>query len=348
MSTSVHAQQIQRDKANFPLQDRAAGHGPEEWPLQSPSRALAHAVQQMIAELENDTFLAEPERLRERLEALDRMDACFPFATQPAAASERFGHELGQRARAIHDRLQSANKTVYANIRRQIQSGLRPSSLLRASNAVDAKTAHGVGYDYLDELVGGVLALEEPLDEPINTHIDRGIDRDSEMLFFQPTPARHIFNLMELTALAAGDTLVDLGSGLGHVPMLASICTEARCVGIEWQSTYIESARQSARSLKLDRVDFTHADARQADLSTGTVFYLYTPFMGSVLSAVLSRLRQEASTRPIRICSYGPCTPFVAQETWLTATTPPDQSPVQDRITVFCSRAEKASAYSRT
>jgi hypothetical protein len=127
--------------------------------------------------------------------------------------------------------------------------------------------------------------------------------------------------------------LVDLGSGLGHVPILVSIFTEARGVGIECEAAYIESARQCARTLNLDRVNFVYQDARESDFSAGTVFYLYTPFMGSILSEVLDRLRREASARPIRICSYGPCTPVIAQEPWLKAMFPPDCQ----QITVFCS-----------
>jgi hypothetical protein len=72
-----------------------------------------------------------------------------------------------------------------------------------------------------------------------------------------------------------------------------------------------------------------------ADLSAGTVFYLYTPFTGSILSSVLSRLRREAAARPIRICTYGPCTSAVAGESWLEATA----APVPHRIALFRSRS---------
>jgi Histone methylation protein DOT1 len=160
--------------------------------------------------------------------------------------------------------------------------------------------AHGIGYGYLDELIIGVLQFEEP-----NTgHVQRG----PEMVSYQPTPARHIFSLIGITALTATDVLVDLGSGLGHVPLLVSICTCAHSIGIELEGTYVECARQSARRLNLNKVTFVRQDARAADLSSGTVFYLYTPFMGSILSAVLNLLRREAANRQIRICTFGPCT----------------------------------------
>jgi hypothetical protein len=60
-------------------------------------------------------------------------------------------------------------------------------------------------------------------------------------------------------------------------------------------------------------------------------FYLYSPFTGSILADVLERLRKESTRRPIKICTLGPCTCTVAQESWLRASALPH--PVQ--ITVF-------------
>jgi hypothetical protein len=183
----------------------------------------------------------------------------------------------------------------------------------------------GIHYDYLDELISGALQFEEP----------KGgyVQRDSDMVFYQPTPARHIFYMIALTALTASDVLVDLGSGLGHVPLLVSMCTGAFSVGIEVEASYVERARQCAQRLNLNRVKFIQQDARAADLSGGTVFYLYTPFTGSALRCVLNLLRREAATRRIRICTYGPCTSVVAEEPWLVATA----APATDRIAVFSS-----------
>jgi hypothetical protein len=66
-------------------------------------------------------------------------------------------------------------------------------------------------------------------------------------------------------------------------------------------------------------VTFIQQDARAADFSSGTIFYLYTPFVGTILSAVLDSLRRETAGREIRVCTYGPCTPTVAKERWLEA-----------------------------
>jgi predicted RNA methylase len=152
-------------------------------------------------------------------------------------------------------------------------------------------------------------------------------------VFYQPTPARHIFALM--AAISANEVLVDLGSGLGHVPLLVSACTGARCIGIELDPGRVASSRQCAEKLNLDRVSFLEQDAREADLSAGAIFYLYTPFTGSILRTVLNSLRNEAAARPIKVCTFGPCTRTVANEPWLQAKKTP---PETDRIEVFLSR----------
>jgi hypothetical protein len=151
------------------------------------------------------------------------------------------------------------------------------------------------------------------------------------MVFYQPTPVRHILHLIAATGLAEDDVFVDLGSGLGHVPLLVSMVTGAQSLGIEVQAAYVASARECAQRLHLSRVRFIPQDAREADLSSGTVFYLYSPFNGSILTDVLSALRMESTRRSIKICSLGPCTRTVANETWLKASALRDAG----RITVF-------------
>lgn len=166
------------------------------------------------------------------------------------------------------------------------------------------------GYDYLDELIRGVLQFEEPSAEAVQL--------ESEMVPYQLTPARHIFDFIGRAALTEWDSLIDLGSGLGHVTLMASICTSANCIGIELEPAYVECARKSARSLNLKNIRFAQDDARAADLSDGTVFYLYTPFTSTILRDVLNLLRDEAVRREIRICTFGPCAPAVAEERWLS------------------------------
>lgn len=284
---------------------------------------MTDALRRLLAHLDRESSLIEPSQLRRRLKALDRLDAYLSHSNAQAPfAPDSIEPELYRRARAICARLEAANCKLYESIRGEIQRRSRPYTLLRwvhpLPHAEDEHgSANGMGYDYLDELISGVFQFEEPAAAQ-----DSG---ESEKVFYQPTPTRHIITLLKMTALTAADVLVDLGSGLGHVSLLASICSHAGSIGIESEAAYIDCARQCARRLNLhNKVTFIHQDARLADFSTGTVFYLYTPFTGSILRAVLHLLKHEAAARPIRICSYGPCTSVIAKEPWLKPTRTPD------------------------
>ncbi len=268
--------------------------------------SIENALVSLIGELEQDRSLDEPRHLRQRIEALDDLDAYL-------SDGQPIGTALHHRARAIYAELESVNFRLYEAIRRDIQRGAGGGRLLEwmpdwngAPNLVNYR-----GYDYLDELISGVLQFEEPSAEVVQL--------ESEMVSYQPTPARHIFDLIGRTALTERDFLIDLGSGLGHVTLMASICTSSNCTGIELDPSYVDCARKSARSLNLNNARFIQGDARAADLSEGTVFYLYTPFIGTILRDVLNSLRHEAVRREIRICTFGPCTRVVAEEQWLIA-----------------------------
>jgi hypothetical protein len=283
--------------------------------------SIENALLTLIGELEQDRSLGEPRHLRQRIEALDNLDAYFPDR-------QHIGTALHRRATAIFAELEAVNFRLYEAIRRDIQGGGVAGRLLEwmpAWNGAADLVSH-TGYDYLDELISGVLQFERPSAEVV--------ELESEMVSYQPTPARHIFDLIRRTALTERDLLVDLGSGLGHVTLMVSICTGASCTGIELEPSYVDCARKSAESLNLKNVRSFQGDARAADLSDGTVFYLYTPFIGTILRDVLNSLRHEAVRREIRICTLGPCTRVVAKERWLSVIGPAEK----DRVAIFHAR----------
>ena len=280
----------------------------------------------LLSLLEADSSLCLPDQLRKRLIALDDLDARFggfDFEHSTRCTYSR----LHQRAQELRIRLEAANAELYQSVRSDIVRGGQPRTLLRwledaASDNEPGSPLPGLGFDYRDELVSGVLQLPEP-GEP-------NLQPSPEMVPYQPTPVRHILHLIAAAMVAEDDVFVDLGSGLGHVPLLVSMITAAQSLGIEMQAAYVVSARECAQSLQLSRVQFIAQDARDADLSRGTVFYLYSPFKGSILADVLGALRRESRHRPIKICSLGPCTHRISDETWLKTSELSDTS-----ITVF-------------
>lgn len=275
------------------------------------------ALQARIAEIEHDDALQCPQRLRERIKAMDRLDALL---------LDSVDDDVRRRAIALMQQLEAVNQTVYHAIRQAIRRGEGKTAMRDWMHvlATPADTpCDGQGYDALDTLLAGVLPFDEPADDDSTL--------PAEMVFYQPTPARHILDLIDRVGLDATDVLIDLGSGLGHVPLLAAICTGARCIGIERNPAYVACARHGAEALELGAVAFIEQDARIADLSAGTVFYLYTPFTGTVLRRVLDMLEHEAAGRAIRIATLGPCTAIVAGEPWLA----PLEPTRPDRIAVF-------------
>jgi hypothetical protein len=274
----------------------------------------------LLARLEASSSLFEPEQLRERLNVLDALDAAF------GDLDSHTNGRMHRRAQAIRARLEAINAELYLSIRAQIMHSAPPHALRLWMQDEYESSAPGPAYDYRDEVLSGILQLREPREARL--HPTR------EMVFYQPTPVRHILRLITASALSDRDIFVDLGSGLGHVPLLASMLTGARSLGIEVEAAYVASAMECAQSLRQTRVRFMHEDARTADFSAGTVFYLYSPFTGSILTAVLARLQRESAHRPVRICTFGPCTHTVAKESWLKASMQPDP----DQITVFDSR----------
>lgn len=275
-------------------------------------------IQKLLERFEADPFLAEPDRFRERIEALDQLDACDLDSQILLADSESDQATLYRRAMGLRTKLEGANSRFYEGVRDAIQRGAGRDALFRSVDQPRREAPlHGYpndlgaaeSYDYLDELVSGVFRFAVTEEPKVNL--------SAEMVAYQPTPARHVFDLIRHIKLTAQDVFVDLGAGLGHVAFLVASCTDARCIGIELEPSYVACSTKIARELNVTNATFLALDAREADLSGGTVFYLYTPFRGAILRAVLDRLRLESTTRDIRVCTFGPCTPIVATETWL-------------------------------
>ena len=287
----------------------------------------------LLARWESEALLFEPDQLRRRIEVLDQLEVYFPDPVDPACSFAAEDQPARERVRALRRQLESANAAVYEQVRSQVRSAARPFSLLlRWLEAFRAgHPAPGLGYDPLDEFLHGVLQPQEP---------GMAAAPGPERVFYQPTPARHILRLVEVSGLSDNDVLIDLGSGLGHVSMLASILSGCRSIGIELEAAYVSSAERSARSLCLERVRFLQQDVVQADLSAGTVFYLYTPFVGGLLGTVLRKLRAEGANRAITVCTLGPCTSAVAIEPWLKPMAAVDSA----QINCFRSAASLAKA----
>jgi hypothetical protein len=258
------------------------------------------------------------------LHALDRLDAL-----------DRRGAEAGllaplrARAQAVLARLEAADRLVLERLRARIRAGrYTKAGLLRALEKHGGAAATPGNYDGMDLLVQGLLRHGAPA-EP-RTPLE------ADMVAYQPTPARAILDLIRRARIGPDDLLVDLGSGLGQVALLTALLSGARARGVEIETAYVDYARRCAEGLGLGDVEFVRADAREAPLEGGTVYYLFTPFRGLLMERVLGRLRAEGGRRSFKIGSYGPCTTLLSSQSWLR---PTDGLPAQEGgVAVFHNR----------
>jgi|GEM_PF-1015265 len=141
---------------------------------------------------------------------------------------------------------------------------------------------------------------------------------------FSWTPYELIRKFIKELDLGSEDTLFDLGSGYGRVPLYASLTTEAKCKGIEIVPERDEVAADAAKTLKLENVEFIPGNVLDQDYSDGTVFFLFNPFSVETLEKVNEKIKEIAKKKKIRLVSYGPSTSFFMDEDWIREIQPED------------------------
>jgi hypothetical protein len=255
----------------------------------------------------------EPAAFTSRADAMDQLDLHLVGVPHSDARN---------RAERLIEAMEAIDRELFEHLRERIRVGEGRQAL---SPWIGGEVLPGQHYDALDALFAGVLAIDEPeIDDP---------SPPPEMVFYQPTPVRHIVDGIQRASISAGDVVLDLGSGLGHVSMLVHVLTGARTRGVEREPAYVDSATRAASALALGDVTFVAGDARDAELSGIDVFYLFTPFLGSVLRDVVRRIEAEAASRPLRVVVLGPCARTFARMPWLRSDDPDPSA--TDRIVVF-------------
>lgn len=281
-------------------------------------RSDLEAIEKEPALREEAGFVRRAEALDSlELRVLDRIDGLLREPEPPEGLLP-----LRRRAERARRRLEAVDRRLFRRLRAELRAGAPLPGLIEAFVGRDAPGRRGpdeAGYDVLDAFVDALL-VARPVPAPTR-------ELEPGMVPYQRTPARVVREMADRGGLAPGDLFFDLGSGLGQVPILVSLLTGAAARGVEREPAYCAFARATAAELALPRVEFVLADAREADLSGGTVFFLYSPFEGAILAEVLERLRRLARDRPIRLFTYGPCTAPVAREGWLVRLGPGGDHP---------------------
>jgi hypothetical protein len=267
-----------------------------------------------IKAIVNDERLYQEKNFNLRAQAIDDIE--FHIIDRVGGINELT--TLKQYVEKVKHDLEDVDVKMFQQIRAKISTGeLRERLLLNQiseyfDNDLDSFLQQDVpGYDNLDVFFNGLLTDQNL---PTETKV-----REPEMVFNQKTPARIILELIKRADFKSTDVFFDIGSGLGQISILVNLLTGVTAKGIEFEPAFCSYANDCAAGLNLTKVKFIYADARYADYSTGTVFFMYTPFEGKMLQDVLQKLSREAEKRMIKLFTYGPCTVEVGKRGWLVS-----------------------------
>jgi len=271
-------------------------------------------IQADIKSIESNTSIYDEHNFDNRANAIDFIDFHILDRIESLRQSIQNSPRLDlleQHAKELKQQLEDIDTCLFERLRQNIRAGIPFKNIIYKYIDPESicKQPCEPGYDNLDNFINSLLCFR-PLPEA-------SLDRSADMIFYQQTPARVIFQLAKMARLNPGDVFFDIGSGLGQVVILINLLTGAKTAGIEYEPAYCNYAKTSAAQLNLPAVEFLNIDARNVDYSSGTVFFLYTPFVGDMLQQMLDILQQQAEKGFIRIFTYGPCSTAIARKPWL-------------------------------
>jgi SAM-dependent methyltransferase len=96
------------------------------------------------------------------------------------------------------------------------------------------------------------------------------------------------------------DVVFDIGCGMGRFICLMAQKQVRQCVGVELSPQLCKYAQENARRLRGRKapIQIVCADAATADLSSGTVYYMYNPFGRATMQDVLENIRGSVQQNP--------------------------------------------------
>ncbi len=134
------------------------------------------------------------------------------------------------------------------------------------------------------------------------------------------TPYDYIRSITKELDLQPHDTVYDLGSGYGQMPLYASMVSQAQCRGIELVPERARSSQAIQQRMELDNLRFEEANVLDVDFSSGNVFYMFNPFSPSTYEAVNEKLQEIAEGKKIKVVAYGAAVNFFERQDWLEVT----------------------------
>ncbi|MGH7284094.1 MAG: class I SAM-dependent methyltransferase [Polyangiaceae bacterium] len=130
---------------------------------------------------------------------------------------------------------------------------------------------------------------------------------------YLPCAVDALLRVVEHAPVCESDVVVDIGAGVGRAAALLHLTTGATVIGLEIQPRLVAAARDLAERLLLSRTTCVEGDAVKLArlMSIGSIFFLYCPFSGERLRALVASLEDVARTKTIRICCVDVPMPYV-------------------------------------
>ena len=113
---------------------------------------------------------------------------------------------------------------------------------------------------------------------------------------------RKVANILK-PRLSSSDVFYDLGSGKGRIMCFMARKPIKRVVGIELSEYLCEIAKQNADNLrgKNAEIIIECKDVVQADLSDGTIYFMYNPFGSDTMKVVINKIENSLLINPREI-----------------------------------------------
>lgn len=239
-------------------------------------------------------------RLRERLEFLhlnvEPKLLALDLAATPSAAEVWASMVL--RTRAVDESL----KLSLSALARSMQGGQLGHVAFRE---------HWQSLGYTRHADSGGSPADDFLDAMFHlSRLESGDERPPEGNLNLSSRAERIADFLTAMNPQPNDVVFDLGSGGGKVALTVAASAECSVHGVELIAPSVDDSRRAATFFDMHRARFTAGDVRDVDLSSGTIFYLYFPFRGSVAEHTANVLARLAARKNIHLYVAGPALEF--------------------------------------
>ena len=113
----------------------------------------------------------------------------------------------------------------------------------------------------------------------------------------------YIYRIIRMLNPQADDVVYDIGAGKGRILCVMSRRNIRKCVGIELMDELCHAARANAGRVRGRRapIEIRCEDAATADISDGTIYFLFNPFGKDTMLEMLSNIGRSLAGNPRRV-----------------------------------------------